>query len=50
LLAQQVDYVAAFPHWFPWLTQDPMLHEVQRFTVEDATALAGEEIIIYQVK
>ena len=50
LLAQQVDYVVAFPHWFPWLTQDPMLHEVQRFTVEDATALAGEEIIIYQVK
>lgn len=50
LLARQVDYVAIFPTWFPWLAQDPMLHEVQRFTVASPTALGGEEVVIYQVR
>lgn len=45
-----MDYVAIFPAWFPWLAQDPMLHEVQRFTVVSPTALGGEEVVIYQVR
>ncbi|HSN77627.1 MAG TPA: hypothetical protein VL334_21345 [Anaerolineae bacterium] len=50
LLERQVDYVVIFPAWFPWLAKDPMLHEVQRFTVKNPTALAGEEVVIYQIK
>jgi hypothetical protein len=50
LLARQVDYIAIFPAWFPWLAQDPMLHEVQRFTVASPTALGGEEVVIYRVR
>ena len=49
LLAQQVDYVAMFPAWFPWLAQDPMLHEVQRITVQSPSALGAAEVVIYQV-
>ena len=37
LLEQQADYVAIFPAWFPLLAKDPMLSEVQRFTVENPT-------------
>jgi hypothetical protein len=50
LLAHNVDYVVIFPSWFPWLAQDPMLHEVQRFTVASPTALGGEEVVIYQIR
>lgn len=50
LLAQQVDYVVIFPAWFPWLAQDPMLHEVHRFTVAKASALASDEVVIYRLQ
>jgi hypothetical protein len=50
LLAQQVDYVAIFPAWFPWLAQDPMLHEVQRITVRSPSALGAADVVIYQVR
>jgi hypothetical protein len=49
LLEQGADYVAIFPTWFPTLAEDPMLHEVQRFTVKDSTTLGGEEVVIYKV-
>lgn len=49
LFEQQVDYVAIFPAWFPSLAMDPRLDEVQRFTVENPTALAGDEVVIYRV-
>lgn len=50
LLAQQVEYVAIFPAWFPWLAQDPVLHEVQRITVRSPSALGAADVVIYQVR
>jgi hypothetical protein len=50
LRAQQVDYVAMFPAWFPWLAQDPMLHELQRITVRSPSALGAADVVIYQVR
>jgi len=49
LLEKQADYVAIFPTWFPYLVNDPMLHEVQRFVVQNSTTLGGEEVIIFEV-
>ena len=49
LLEKQADYVAIFPTWFPYLVNDPMLHEVQRFVVQNSTTLGGEEVIIFEL-
>ena len=49
MLEQGADYVGIFPTWFPTLAGDPMLHEVQRFTVKDFTTRGGDEVVIFTI-
>ncbi len=50
LVQHGVDYAVIFPFWFPIMAQDPTMIEVTRFTVQDPTALAGDEVVIYRLK
>ncbi len=49
LIARGVDHVVIFPEWFPYLSRDPALVPLQRFSIPDPTALAGDEVVIYGV-
>jgi arabinofuranosyltransferase len=49
LRRRAADYVVIFPEWFPHLAEDPGLVEAARLQVPGATALAGEEVVIYQI-
>jgi hypothetical protein len=48
LKQKEVDYVAAFPSWYPQMTRDPQLSPVYRSTSPWVLAAGGDNVVIYQ--